>query len=1016
MDERKFATVLFADFVDSTGVGARHDPEVIRSAYRAMFSEMRDILVAHGGTVEKFIGDAVMAVFGVPTTHEDDPLRAVRAAFALQDHIRRSAQDRPVRIGLRVGVNTGEVVAGTAEASDFLVTGTPVNLGARLQSAASPGQVLVGSLTRDLVSAHVRFGDELAVDAKGFGRVSAWPALELLREPVLRSVRSATLVDRDAETRDLLAAYDRVRTEQRPQLVTIVGPPGVGKSRLINEFVAQGALGPVRRGRCVAYRDGITPAPLHSMLRADAGVGPGDRPEDAIRKVRDAAEAALGGSPDEADRVARRLLVLAGVADAHATLTDVPQESVAQELDWALRRYLEQRSAAEPVTLIFEDVQWAEAALLDTIEHVVEWTRGAVLILCVARPEFLEERSSWGRGANATVLPLQPLSSEDTAQLVAVLLPPEHAGAKTEIVQRSEGNPLYAEELVRLQLQGGPAVAAVPATLQGLIAARLDAAPRGVKSLVERASVIGRVFWTDALGELGVDRADMRAHLLEAIRRDFIVDLRSRGPAGGWAYRFTHSLTRDVAYASLAKSDRAALHDRLSRWLETTGRPEELETIASHAEQAFVLASEIGMPTAPELGERATALLLSAARAVNARADYRVAHSLFERAIRVGEASGADDRLLLEARGRVAGERLRRESSRDALEEVHRVLAEARAHGPSATLASLLQWSAVYAPYSAAGDGDALHRESVAVARAVGDPVLLASVLRSSARPQAARGDLEEERRILLEARDLLDGQSDGKRLLARVLLDLARNATARGQFSDAQRDLDVARPLVEDLVGRVLANGAAAEFWRAIGELTEARSSAQRAQDAATELGSPSAIADSAVVLGRVLRELGEAAEAGAVLSSALSTARGRAPDAMLVRVHSELARTALVLGSIVDARSHAESALAAEPTDLASVQSARAAFALVAAADGATDEAVSALRVSIAALGVTTLRLDAALARLDCARVLIAADRGSEARPLLQEVLAFYGDPLAGRKQDEVRTLLHQCERVPG
>jgi len=366
VEERKFATVVFADFVESTAIAGAYDPEVVRAAYGAIFSRMRDILEAHGGTVEKFIGDAVMAVFGVPTSHEDDALRAVRAAFALREDSSRRIAGSSIRVTLRVGVNTGEVVAATSVRRDFLVTGQAVNVGFRLQSAAQPGQILVGDLTHELTASQIEYAPKIAVAAKGLGTVNAWAALDARHEPVAPAVRSAALVDRESEMGVLAAAYARVRAERRPCLVTVYGAAGVGKTRLADEFVARERLPLVRRGRCVAYGEGATLAPLQSIVRADASIGRADRVEDGLRKLRTTCEA-LFRDAQESERALARLSVLAGLAPVEILQAEVPEESIAQELDWSLRRYVEERAADGTLTLIFEDAHWAEPTLLDTI-------------------------------------------------------------------------------------------------------------------------------------------------------------------------------------------------------------------------------------------------------------------------------------------------------------------------------------------------------------------------------------------------------------------------------------------------------------------------------------------------------------------------------------------------------------------------------------------------------------------------------------------------------------------------
>jgi len=1010
VEERKFATVVFADFVESTAIAGAYDPEVVRAAYGAIFSRMRDILEAHGGTVEKFIGDAVMAVFGVPTSHEDDALRAVRAAFALREDSSRRIAGSSIRVTLRVGVNTGEVVAATSVRRDFLVTGQAVNVGFRLQSAAQPGQILVGDLTHELTASQIEYAPKIAVAAKGLGTVNAWAALDARHEPVAPAVRSAALVDRESEMGVLAAAYARVRAERRPCLVTVYGAAGVGKTRLADEFVARERLPLVRRGRCVAYGEGATLAPLQSIVRADASIGRADRVEDGLRKLRTTCEA-LFRDAQESERALARLSVLAGLAPVEILQAEVPEESIAQELDWSLRRYVEERAADGTLTLIFEDAHWAEPTLLDTIEHLADWARGAILILCLARPEFVAKRPSWGAGRpNSVTLSLGPLESDDARDLVSSLLPSGHAAALDDIVRRSEGNPFYAEELVRLLIATGEPMSTVPATLHGLIAARLDAVEPGVKALLQRASVVGRVFWTDVLGELGEDRVTMRAQLLAAMRHDFVVELPTRGPGGGWAYRFTHGLTRDVSYASVSKAERSTLHDRLSRWLERvvpTRGIDDLETIASHAERAYGLASEVGSPQMDALGRRALELLVVAARAADAQGDLRRAETLFQRVLTIARGTHAGAAAMLEPRAHAAIARLRRDSSADALADVRRVLDDARASGPSEILATLLRWSAMYAPYASPQETASLYDEAADVARSLGDASILARSLRASARPAFASGQLTVARRLLVEARDLTTA-SEHRVIRARILLDLASSSLDQGSFTAAKAEIDEALPLAQDLVGRVIAHRRHAQLWQAIGDDERAVAPAEAAVAGAREIGSPWGIADAAALLGAILRERGDASGSRKVLDEATLYATARAPAAALWRVHCELALTAIADGRIDEARDRCAAAERSRPAEPAAVAMVTATQGLVAAAAGDLRDANRLFKSATVTLEATELALQLASMRLDHARALIAARRVDDAVPILRRARTFYADPLARPRLDEIDALL--------
>src|SRR5437764_4054518 len=378
-EERKLVTVLFADIVGSTEMGLSHDPEVVRASLGQAFESASEILRAHGGTVEKFIGDAVMAVFGVPAAHDDDPDRAVRAAFALRDRLTSSDDVDGPALRVRIGVNSGEAVAGSGDAAQFLVTGPAVNAAARLQQGAAPGEIVVGDLTKRLTTGGITYGSAREIEAKGIGRIAAWSAEGVVGDvpqqhrglPGLR----APLIGRDHELRTLVQAYEGVVKDGRPHLLTVYGPAGAGKSRLTSEFFDAIGNDRVRAGRCLPYGEGITYYAVQLIIRADAGIGIAEPREVAIEKIRRAAREAFGDDREDADAVAKRVGVLAGIERAEEALPEVHPDQLREELAFGLRRYLERRAASAPLVLVFEDVHWAEPGLLDLIEDLAEWAR-----------------------------------------------------------------------------------------------------------------------------------------------------------------------------------------------------------------------------------------------------------------------------------------------------------------------------------------------------------------------------------------------------------------------------------------------------------------------------------------------------------------------------------------------------------------------------------------------------------------------------------------------------------------
>lgn len=642
-EERKLVTVLFADIVGSTALSAAHDPEVVRATLSRTFEAIREVLVGYGATVEKFIGDAVMAVFGVPRAQEDDAERAVRAAFALRDRVARLNDESRIQLELRVGVNTGEAVAGSGDTGEFLVTGVPVNTASRLQAGAAPGEILAGALTVKLTRGGVRYGDARAVSAKGIGALEAWPA-QKLRSPVPEERRSesllrAPLVDREVELRALEQAFARARESGAPSLVTILGAAGSGKSRLTHEFVSRAAVGRLRAGRCLPYGDTIGLYPMQLIIRAECGIGPRDDRATALAKLRRTVAESFP-TRREGGVIAARISTIAGLATTAEAMPDVPPEKVPEAVCAAVRRFFEQRAARDPLVLLFEDLHWADPILVEHLGHLIEGTHAPLVVVCLARPEFRDVYPSFGASARgAKTLFLQPLTAEHTRRLVRELLSIESVpdAIRVDVVARAEGNPFYVEEFLRalidtgrLQRRDGRWIAIgdhtvldTPATLVGLITARLDRLEPDVKRLLQRASLVGRSFSMSDLDAIGGDRVAPES-LKEAIRHDLLAESEERTLRRGPVYRFRHVLIRDVAYSTVPKAERAKMHDNYCRWLETSvgeRRDAYAEVIAFHAEQAFVLANEVDQPSCETLGTRALELLQRAL--TQARQDVR---------------------------------------------------------------------------------------------------------------------------------------------------------------------------------------------------------------------------------------------------------------------------------------------------------------------------------------------------------------------------------------------------------
>ena len=608
---RKTVSVLFCDLASSTALGEQLDPEPLRELMGRWYEAMQSAVERHGGTVEKFVGDAVMAIFGLPQAHEDDALRAVRAALEMQNAIGRlnaSLAGRHVpTLQIRVGINTGEVVTGDDVAT--LATGDAVNTAKRLEEAAGDGHILIGRVTERLVRHATRLEAVKPVEAKGKREpVEAWRVLGAIAGADSFARRWDTpLVGRSGELSVLREGLTASAEGRECRLVTVIGTAGVGKTRLVSELVAEvGAYARVVSGRCLAYGDGITYWPLTELIQRLGG-------EQAMAE-------AMGDDPDAA-LVIERLRVLGGRGTA-------PPE----ELFWAVRRLFELLARERPLLVLLEDVHWAEPTLLDLVEHVSRWSRDApILVLCVARPELLEERPQW-EGVHVR---LEPLSHGEAAQLLDALdagdiLSPELRSRVTEVAQ---GNPLYAEQLVAMvadEARAAVELITLPPTIQALLTARLDRLDSTEREVLQRAAVVGKEFWPGAVAALDGGDEGLGATLLGLVRRELVEPAASSIP-GQDGFRFRHALIRDAAYAGIPKRTRADLHERFAVWLEALDTPDEFE--GYHLEQAYLYRDELGSldDHAQSLGERAGELLTTAGRQALARDDVPAALNLLER-------------------------------------------------------------------------------------------------------------------------------------------------------------------------------------------------------------------------------------------------------------------------------------------------------------------------------------------------------------------------------------------------
>ena len=646
---RKIVTVVFCDVEGSTALAERLDPESVREVMSGFYRAMRTVLERYGGTVEKFIGDAVMAVFGVPLLHEDDAFRAVRAAQAMREAIEGLNVDLDrryrVRLRTRIGVNTGEVVVGDAATGQSLVVGDAVNLAARLEQAAAADEILLGPATHALVRDHVVTDPTEPLELKGLADpLVAHRVVAIGEGPDAPGARpDPPLVGREHELAALRTAFDRAVRERSCELVTVLGSAGVGKSRLAKEFLPStepAAL--IARARCLPYGDGITFWPVAELVKQLSGIRDDEGRDEAVERI----DRSLAGCEDAA-LVGERVAAVTGFTTSAAGL---------QETFWAIRRFLEWSGRDRPLVLILDDLQWAEPTFLDLIEYLAGWSRSAAMVLlCLGRPDLMDLRPTWGSGvANATVLPLGPLGEFESALLVSALL----GGASLDdrmfarIAESAGGNPLFLEEMLRmleddgLVRRDGTGLVAdaeldlvrVPDSIHALLSARLDRLSQEERLVIRSASVVGKVFWWGAVEQLAPEpkRAQVGSALQTLVRKDLIRPEPSTF-AGEDAFRFHHILIQEAAYRSTPKEVRADLHEAFAVWVEGVAgdRAGEVEeVIGYHLEQAYRYRSELAPVNELErdLAARAGVRLSSAGIRAFERRDIPAAADLLGRA------------------------------------------------------------------------------------------------------------------------------------------------------------------------------------------------------------------------------------------------------------------------------------------------------------------------------------------------------------------------------------------------
>jgi class 3 adenylate cyclase/tetratricopeptide (TPR) repeat protein len=937
--ERKLASVLFIDLVDSTGFVTTADPEVVRRRVSRFFEQVAACVQKHGGIVEKFAGDAVMAAFGIPQAHEDDAERAVRTALEVM-----KATDE-LGLQARAGVESGEVVADDTDST--FATGEAVNFAARLQQSALPGQILIGPNAYRLTLDRIQVEDAGPVEVRGRSEpLWAWRAVGAVDGAGRALSLEAPLVGRDVEVGLLEATYTRAVRNERANLVTIYGEPGVGKSRLAREFIESLEGATVLQGRSLPYGEGITYWPLAEMVKTSAGINDDEPVRDAFDKLRACCE-------DEA--VADLLAVAAGLLEA------VEDEKSPQEIAWAAREWASKLAQPQPLVLVFEDIHWGEEPLHELIEHLAEFVRDAPLfIIALARPELLEVRPGWGGGrTRATMIELEPLAEDESSELIDALL----AGAdlpldcRSEVLEVTEGNPLFVEETIRMIAERGDSTRVpIPNTLQALIAARIDRLPAIQKRAVQRAALIGRIFWDGALAHLSPETDDVSPLLDELELRELIVPESRSSITGERAYKFKHVLIREVAYQGLSKSSRAALHAQFAAWLKERAGEELLEIRAFHLDRAAELLAELdGAPPEEVAREAALALHVAGKRAFSREA-YRTARKLLLRAI---ELDPTVDRRWLAAR---AAQRL---GDMPAVSvEMEHVRAEAVAEGNPNLEARALTALAEVVLYSRADVKEAKELISRALGILPDDAHLDARVDALKVRIAIAHwvGDYEAAKKYLgkvieaAQAADRKDLEANGTDGLAGIHLN--------------QLDLEEARPLITRalelavesgmLIPRANALQATGRLHHLEGKYDEAAVAYLKALALYQEIGLGVGIAWTLKHLGTLALNRGQLEEADEHLREALKILKSAGDRAYLCEVQRSLAEVRIEQGRIEEAvRLALEARETVGPQDMVSQITTQFTLGLVRAAQGKDAEAEQLLRDALARAEESPFRL---------------------------------------------------------
>ncbi len=1007
---RKTVTVVFCDITGSTALGEKLDPEALRRVMGRYFEAMRTALEQHGGTVEKFIGDAVMAVFGIPTVHEDDALRAIRAAAEMREALRllnkELQRDQGTTLACRIGVNTGKVVAGDPTAGQSLVTGDAVNLAARLEQAATPGEILLGAETDRLVRDAVVAEPVERLDLKGKSEpVAAFRLVSVASGAPGRMLRMASpMVGRSRELAALHQAFDRAVADQACQLFTILAPAGVGKSRLIEEFLDGIADATVLRGRCLPYGEGITYFPVLEIVKQAAGLADFDSPELVESKICAALE-----DEEQQDVVCNRIAQLMGVTDIAA-----PEETF-----WAIRRMLEAVARHRALVLVFDDVHWGEATFLDLIEHVADWSRDApILLACMARPELLDARPTWAGGKlNATTASLEPLSEEESEKLIANLLGAAEVAVdlRSRIAEAAEGNPLFVEEMLAMLIDDGLLARdddrwvpmgdlsqiSVPPTITALLSARLDRLTVGERDVLGRAAVVGKEFFRGAVRELTpeAERGAVAEHLKALVRKELVRPDRSTLPSED-AFRFRHLLIRDAAYDAMPKELRADLHERFAAWLERVAGEriaEQEEILGYHLEQAYRLRAELGPidDRGLALARAAAQHLAPAGRRSYERGDMPGAAQLLGRAAELMPADDPERLDLLLVLGYAHGET-------GAFESADAILAECadRARGIGdrrrewkAIIERWLDVSYVDPAWIDPATRDA--EAALEVFAELGDEAGIAKTWRVISEARSWRGRIVDAEEALERAIDHARRAGDRRQELE--CLAQLPIAAFWGPTTTAEEGVSLCDEIVERAGGdrkvEALARHESAGFLALQGRFDEAREQEQRSLGILRDLGLTSWLAGTGTLRGYIELLAGDPRAAEREWRDAYELAERIGNTSDVVDKAASLSKALYAQDRLDEAE---QFALIAEGSgserDITTMCTARSARAKVLARWGRLEEAEELARAALDIARRTDIITTLADTLMDLAEVLRISRRGEEERQVLREALDLY------------------------